>query len=81
MSTHPVHDVRVDCDHPGCLTVAFGSWVLASEPLTAARVRRSLRRSGWLTAVENATRTPDRCIERGPRLDYCPRHAPEHRRK
>lgn len=78
MSACPVPDVRIDCNHGGCTRSEFGSHLGVSDPITAAKARKRLRRLGWLTAVENKTET-ETYIDRGPRLDYCPDHADEHR--
>jgi hypothetical protein len=62
-------DWTVFCNHEGC-PKSFGTHEMDGMDLTAATVRKHLRRWGWATGVKNPNGSSHR-------LDYCPDHKPQ----
>lgn len=69
MSAGVFKDCHLTCDR--CGRRVFGSQVGLGDGMTVTDLRKVLKRSGWLTGVENAEPQEDGSVLRGPRLDYC----------
>lgn len=75
MSASSFTDWEVRCDFPECQAQQWASFL--EGPLTAAYVRKRLKRWGWLVDVGAYRVKPEAIGEYAiakPRLDYCPDH-------
>ena len=68
MSAESFTDCSISCDHPGCHARHFASNITTALDLTAAELRKELKRRGWTVSIKNP--------EGRQRKDFCPLHTP-----